>query len=106
MVRDSPGRRVPSAHGNAVTQSPEFDTNARRAGAGSSTTTSAAVDGPALETTRVYATVSPGSAESGPVLVIDRSASGAMAVETLDELLARSTSSAPGGGVTVAALSR
>src|SRR5262245_29296562 len=106
IVREAPGAIAPTEHGNAVVQSPEVETNRSPAGVGSSTTTSAALEGPALETTIVYSTWSPGSAEAGPSLVIDRSASGAMSVSTVDVLLARSTSSAPGGGVTVAVFSR
>src|SRR5262245_25986972 len=69
---------------------------------GTESTTSVAVDGPPFVTTMVYWTVSPGSAVAGPVFGIERSASGARSVLTVDVLLERSTSSAPSGGVRVA----
>jgi hypothetical protein len=48
IVRVAPAGTTPSAHGNAVVQSPVVDTNTRPVGAASLTTTPAASDGPAL----------------------------------------------------------
>jgi len=50
IVREVPTAIVPSAHGNAVTQSPLFETNVNPGGAGSASTTETASDGPALLT--------------------------------------------------------
>ena len=46
----APAGTVPSAHGNAVTQSPVLDTKVSPAGVTSVTTTVSAVDGPAFVT--------------------------------------------------------
>ena len=53
MVRDSPGPRLPRAHGNGVVQSPAFDRKTSPGGVGSVTDTSFAIEGPAFVTTRV-----------------------------------------------------
>ena len=50
MVRVWPTGTTPSAHGNAVVQSPVLDTNTRPVGVPSLTTTFSASDGPALVT--------------------------------------------------------
>ena len=50
IVRVAPDGSRPSAHGNAVTQSPVFDVQVSPAGVGSSTTTSRASDAPAFVT--------------------------------------------------------
>src|SRR5262245_62205318 len=65
MMRVAPAASVPSAHGNAVVQSPAFDTNVSPAGAGSSTTTAGAVDGPTFVTAIVEVSGVPGTANDG-----------------------------------------
>ena len=50
IVRVAPAGTVPNAQGNAVVQSPAFDTNARPSWKRSSTRTSRASDGPAFAT--------------------------------------------------------
>ena len=50
IVRVAPAGTVPNAQGNAVVQSPVFDTNARPSGKRSSTRTLLASDSPAFAT--------------------------------------------------------
>ena len=50
IVRVAPAGTAPSAQGNAVVQSPAFDTNVSPAGVGSATVTPAASDGPSFVT--------------------------------------------------------
>ena len=76
ITADAPDASVPSAHGNAVVQAPEFATNERPAGAGSATETPVAAEGPLFTTVSVYVTTLPGATgPAGPVFVIATSAS-------------------------------
>src|SRR5690606_13288136 len=72
MVRVSPTTSVPSEQGNAVMQSPALETNTRPVGVGSVTVTLLAATGPALATTMVNTTCSPGAVAAGPVLLMLR----------------------------------
>ena len=74
IVRVAPEATAPSAHGNAATQSPAFDTNVSPAGVTSATDTAAASDGPAFVTVIVYVTLFPATTVVVPVFVIDTSA--------------------------------
>ena len=50
IVRVAPAGTAPSAQGNAVVQSPAFDTNVSPGGVGSATVTPAASDSPSFVT--------------------------------------------------------
>ena len=90
MVRVWPEASVPRLQGNAVVQSPVFETNVRPAGVESVIVTACAAAGPAFATVSTYEIISPGRASASPVLVIRRSAAAAItAVVTLEELLLR-----------------
>ena len=89
MVLDCPGVIEPSAHGNAVAQSPVFPRKVSPFGVGSATLTPAAVDGPLLVTVIENVTVSPGTTVACPDFRIERSANGELsAVATVAVLLA------------------
>jgi hypothetical protein len=102
IVRVPPGATVPSAHGNAVVQSPLVLTNVRPVGVGSDTETPVALDGPLFVSVMVYVTFVPGSTEGGPVFESARSALGASAFTSV--LVAAVGSVVPTGGAAVAVL--
>ena len=74
ITRVAAGASVPSAQGNAVVQSPLFETNVSPAGVGSETTTSRASDGPLLTTVTVYESGAPATALAGPAFTTATSA--------------------------------
>src|SRR5262245_2673399 len=80
MVRLVPAVTVPRLQGNAVVQSPVFETKVRPAGVGSVTVTAAAFEGPLFVTTMVKTTFWPAVIRAGPVLVTPTSADGVTVV--------------------------
>src|SRR5262249_52205419 len=107
IVRVALGARSPSMHGNAVEQSPLFETKSRPVTGGSVTTTLVAVEGPWFVTTSVYITSWPGAAVAGGagdvrVLMSVTSADGVIVVVSVEVLLPGFGSVVPAGGVAVA----
>src|SRR5262245_24379815 len=102
MVTCAPGRRLPRLQGKPPAHGSLTTGEASRAGVGSVTTTSVAVDGPRLLATSVYVTCVPETAGGGPVVSIARSAWSVTFVVSVAVLFVRFGSTAPAGGSTVA----
>ena len=102
----APGFSEPTLHGNAVVQSPVFDTKVRPGGVGSASMTFCAVDGPSLVTPTTKVTMPGGVTDSGPDLLAMRSADAAIVVMSVEVLLEGSGSVVPAGGATVAVFVR
>src|SRR5262245_7483013 len=80
MLRVSPAARSPSVHGK-LAQLPVAETKDKPGGVGSSSTTSAAGEGPSLPTTMVYVTFVFDPVDCGPVLVTKTSAAGTRGIK-------------------------
>jgi hypothetical protein len=84
----------PSGHGNNLQPEPLTDTSVRPADGASFKTTPVASDGPLFVTVIVYVMFEPGSADRGPVFVMDISALVTTAFVVVDVLSARLLSNA------------
>src|SRR5215475_7931175 len=95
---------APRLHGKPVPHAPLPGTKMRPTGVTSSTTTSAASDGPGFVTVMVNATVVPAVTLGGPVFAIRTSAAASIAVVSVALLLSATGSVVPSGAATVAVL--